>query len=332
MLPEVGIWLGNGLQGGELIFGGRDRARYIGELSYFNVPAGSAYWSTPVQSLTVITHELLTDGSNHSKLKSELIPSRIGTGTGNSVPSIIFDTSSNLIVLPPRVALKVHQTIHNFLFGWYSGYSYLYGAYTVSCSLADDVGPDLWVELGPTVLKATDETSPLTASSKVSTKDKRDKQDKDNHRDKNADRTDKTGKKNGKKAASDFESESGDPNEDADKANAQPDSSSQEAPLPTSNLPPVSSSSTSIPLRPAPPLNGPTTNLSNRFRISGRDLVRERVPVLGALFNICYSGVQASKTDEDDWVFGNIWFMNNYMTLDHLHRQIGIAPAVQPEV
>ncbi|GJJ76082.1 hypothetical protein EMPS_08441 [Entomortierella parvispora] len=345
MRPEVGVWLGSGNQGGELIFGGRDRARYIGELSYFNVPAGSAYWSTPVQSLTVITHELVTDGTNQSKLKSEVIPSRIGTGTGNNVPSIIFDTSSNLILLPPRVALKVHQTVHNFFFGWYSGYSYIYGAYTVSCSLADDGGPDLWVELGPAVERATDKESPETPPNGASTKDKRDKQSTDSYANKKT-------RERGKRAVSKVESEPGDSNKETSKdkdrdgdkeknngkdkdkdAKTQPDSSGQDAPLPASSVPSVPSFSFSFPLRPLrPPPNGPTTNLNNRFRISGRDLVRERVPVLGALFNICYSGVQASKTDEDDWVFGNIWFMNNYMTLDHLHRQIGIAPAVQPEI
>ncbi|KAK3837926.1 MAG: aspartic peptidase domain-containing protein [Linnemannia elongata] len=68
---------------------------------------------------------------------------------------------------------------------------------------------------------------------------------------------------------------------------------------------------------------------TNKFRVRGQDLVRERVPVIGGVFNLCFSGIQASKNDEDDWVFGNIWFMNNYMTLDHRRRLTGIAPAVQ---
>ncbi|KAF9087731.1 hypothetical protein BGX29_000694 [Mortierella sp. GBA35] len=60
---------------------------------------------------------------------------------------IIFDTSSDLILLPPNIAYRTHQYIHNFLFGFYSGYSYLLGVYTVSCSLDTDV----WIDIGPTI-------------------------------------------------------------------------------------------------------------------------------------------------------------------------------------
>lgn len=74
------------------------------------------------------------------------------------MPNVIFDTSSNVILVPPRVAQTVHQKIHNFMFGWYSGYSIFAGAYTVSCSLKTDPAFDIWVELGATATKA--DTSP----------------------------------------------------------------------------------------------------------------------------------------------------------------------------
>ncbi|KAG0041291.1 hypothetical protein BGZ83_002042 [Gryganskiella cystojenkinii] len=322
MRSEVGIWLGNGVQGGELVFGGRDHARYLGELSYFNVPAGSAYWSIPVKSVTVITQEIPTNGSSTvPKVKTEQINSRIGTSTGASLPSVIFDTSSNLILVPPRVALEVHRQIHNFFFGWYSGYSYIYGAYTVSCSLVDDVGggPDLWVELGPAIERATGK---LVADAEISgsAKKKKKNQDKDEDRDNEWDTKNAvdTSTKKEKKDKSEKDKDGDEEMYEDNRRSLLPSAIPFTPPRRFSTRP--------------PPGNGSTTNLNNRFRISGRDLVRERVPVMGTLFNICYSGVQASKTDEDDWVFGNIWFMSNYMTLDHQHRQVGIAPAVQPEL
>ncbi|KAG0239941.1 hypothetical protein BGX31_002318, partial [Mortierella sp. GBA43] len=68
---------------------------------------------------------------------------------------------------------------------------------------------------------------------------------------------------------------------------------------------------------------------TNMFKVSARDIVRERASGIDGLFNTCLSGIQASKNDDDDWILGNIWFMNNYMTLDHRHRRVGIAPAVR---
>ncbi|KAF9580242.1 hypothetical protein BGW38_003189, partial [Lunasporangiospora selenospora] len=244
----IGVWMGTGHQGGELTFGGRDPARFKGELEYFSVPQGSAYWSTPVRSITVITQEVVTNKTEapiHPKKISHQIDSRVGSGTGVSVPSAIFDTSTDIILLPPRVAHKVHQYIHNFFFGLYTGYSYLSNSYTVPCNL-DNV--EIWVELGPSVERSGSTTSNITGASYAT-----------------FERANTTGSGYG----------------------------------------------------------------NNKFLIRGRDLVREHVPVVGGLFGVCFSGIQASKTDEDDWVFGNIWFMNNYMTLNHAHRQIGIAPAVQ---
>ncbi|KAF9432342.1 hypothetical protein BGZ76_010946 [Entomortierella beljakovae] len=40
---------------------------------------------------------------------------------------------------------------------------------------------------------------------------------------------------------------------------------------------------------------------------------------------------RATESNDDDWLFGNPWFVNNYMTLDHKNRQVGIAPSVRPE-
>ncbi|KAF9132581.1 hypothetical protein BGW39_011759 [Mortierella sp. 14UC] len=102
MRSEVGVWLGSGNQGGELTFGGQDRARYTGDLSYNNVPPGSAYWSTPIHSLTVITDKTveLKDKVAGNKRTIDQIDSRIGTGTGISVPNVIFDTLTNIILVP----------------------------------------------------------------------------------------------------------------------------------------------------------------------------------------------------------------------------------------
>ncbi|KAG0309207.1 1,3-beta-glucanosyltransferase [Dissophora globulifera] len=230
MKSEVGIWLGSGKQGGELNFGGNDPARYKGSLSYFDLPDKVVYWAASVLSIAVEDAPPLhppNKGSTASSLKQ--IDAR--TNPGAKQPSVIFDTASNLILLPPRIATKVHQYIHNSFFGLYTGYDIISGSYTVPCNLNKDV----WIELGPTVA-----------------------------------------------------SKSGDPS-----SNSNTDAS--------------------------------------RFKISGRDIVRERAGGISGLFNTCQSGIQASRSNDDDWVLGNIWFMNNYMILDHKHRQVGIAPAARPE-
>ncbi|KAF9285454.1 hypothetical protein BGZ68_003839 [Mortierella alpina] len=267
MLSEVGVWLGVGNQGGELIFGGRDRARYIGEISYFDLPQASSYWSTAVQSIAVVTNSAASNPDSAKEPKQRGKPTvtsinaRVGQGTGTSLPNVIFDTSTNLIVLPPRVARKVHQAIHHSFFGLYTGYNIFTRTYTVPCDLIEKETA-VWIELGPTSLpRSVDEVAKTTS----------DNDDEDNSEPKGS--TDSERKMMRKNASS--------------------------------------------------------TN--NRFRILGRDIVRERVAVIGGLFNTCHSGIQESKSDEDDWVLGNIWFMNNYMTLDHKNRQVGIAPAVQPE-
>ncbi|KAG0281440.1 hypothetical protein BGZ97_009269, partial [Linnemannia gamsii] len=204
-----------------------------------------------------------------NKRTIDRVDSRIGTGTGISVPNVIFDTSTNIIMVPPRVAQRTHQLIHNHFFGWYSVYSYISGLYTVSCDLGLI---DLWFDLGPPVATPTPTPSP-TPETVVNNNN----------------------------------------NNPLDKSTSTPD---QEASSPSSftkgNI----------------TTTGEWTS-TNKFRIRGQDLVRERVPVVGGLLNICFSGIQASKNDEDDWVFGNIWFMNNYMTLDHRRRRVGVAPAVQ---
>ncbi|KAF9959159.1 1,3-beta-glucanosyltransferase [Mortierella alpina] len=263
MLSEVGVWLGVGNQGGELIFGGRDRARYIGEISYFDLPQASSYWSTSVQSIAVVTNPIVSnpdqDKQQEPRRKQTVtsINARDGQGTGTSLPNVIFDTSTNIIVLPPRVARKVHQAIHHSFFGLYTGYNIFTRSYTVPCDLVEKE-TNVWIELGPTSLpRSVDEVAKLINSTTI---------------------------------------------DDPANASADPQMMRKE---------------------------GSSTN--NRFRILGRDIVRERVAVIGGLFNTCHSGIQESKSDEDDWVLGNIWFMNNYMTLDHKNRQIGIAPAVQPE-
>ncbi|GJJ70060.1 nucleoporin GLE1 [Entomortierella parvispora] len=280
MNSEIGIWLGSGNQGGELVFGGKDRKRYTGEMSYFNVQAGSKYWSTFVKSIVVeipgqppspakvptpktTVPEVSTPLTDANSTKAPInlpagpppapstfkqVQSRVGSGTKQDLPNVIFDTSSNLILLPPRVALAAHQYIHNWMFGWYSGYSYITGAYTIAC----DHKADVWIELASPASK-------VGAGSVVNQA------------------------------------------------------------LVHSN-PTVLSNSAEGDVR------------TRRFKIAGSDLVRERVPVIGHIFNLCYSGIQASKNDEDDWVLGNLFFVNNYITLDHLNRQIGIAAAVRPDL
>ncbi|KAG0012975.1 hypothetical protein BGZ81_001287, partial [Podila clonocystis] len=302
MESEVGVWMGSGTQGGELIFGGRDRSRYTGDMSYFNVPEGSVYWSTPVQALNIVIREAEKDqGGRTGKIKARTyeVPSRIGFGTGLSMPNVIFDTSSNVILVPPRVALTVHQKIHNYMLGWYSGYSIFAGAYTVSCSLLNEPSFDIWIDFGPTAAKA----DPTTRRGCV-------------------------------KAA--FVEPDGDSELFGDNSTT---TVTPTAPVtkgtPTEErqtpLQPPSSQTVSSPTPPTPTEDPEPSSTNRRFRIAGKDLVRERVPVLGSIFNICYSGIQSSKTDDDDWVFGNTWFMNNYMTLDHLNRQIGVAASLHQE-
>lgn len=150
-------------------------------------------------------------------------------------PSII-DTSSDLFLLPPTIAFHTHQYLHDFLFGWYSGYNYFAGVYTVPCSLSTD----LYVDLGPTV----------------------------------------------------------------------PDT------VGTSGIPG------------GPPLLPDDEESKGQerrwFKIAAQDIVRGRVPLFG-VFGVCFSGVQASRNDDDDWVFGTNWFLGNYMVFDHLKRRVGIA-------
>ncbi|KAF9116245.1 hypothetical protein BGX27_004096 [Mortierella sp. AM989] len=274
MRSEVGVWLGAGNQGGELIFGGRDRGRYYGDMRYYDVPKGSAYWSTSVESITVVSNKL-KEGSGQRVLLRNQIDAKVAGSV--SSPKVIFDTSTNIILLPPRVARDVHRYIHDYFFGFYSGYSLIYGTYTVPCSLAD-MDTDIWVDLGPSVPRAVDVALNTTARGPL---------------------TQSPTSKPGNKILP------------------------TPVPGPGNKYVAMAADQRTI-------LGTEKSKTQNtRFRISGRDLVRERLPIFGSLQNICFSGIQASKSDEDDWVFGNIWFMNNYMTLDHQHRQIGVAPAVQ---
>ncbi|KAG9064848.1 hypothetical protein KI688_003109 [Linnemannia hyalina] len=274
MRSEVGVWFGSGNQGGELTFGGQDRARYTGSLSYYQVPAGSAYWSTPIHSLTVINDKSIEfkDKIPRNKRSVDQVNSRVGTGTGISVPNVIFDTSTNIILVPPRVAYRTHQLIHDYFWGWYSGYSYISGLYTVSCDMSQI---DLWFDLGPQAANPTPAPEIVVAS------------------------------------------------QDGAASGTTPAAS------PTSEDFPQGSTQSSTSFTKGNITTAGEWTSTNKFRVRGQDLVRERVPVIGGIFNLCFSGIQASKNDEDDWVFGNIWFMNNYMTLDHRRRLIGIAPAVQ---
>ncbi|KAF9410720.1 hypothetical protein BGZ94_001555 [Podila epigama] len=277
MKSEIGIWLGDESQGGELVFGGKDTARFTGDLTYFEVPVGSAYWSVPVHSLSIVPLPPKPKPSTSTPLSSpssnitvivdtnlttatstpttstvtptptaplatasgpeQKVESRTG-GATSEIPNIIFDTSSNIILVPPRVAKRTHQYLHNWLFGWYSGYNLFTGTYSVPCNLNVDIYFDIGVR--PNDNSTSTETNSTTATA---------------------------------------------------------------TPTPT----------------------------TTRFKIAGKDIVRERMPVIGGVFNLCASGIQASKNDEDDWVFGNTWFLNNYMTLNHRKRRIGIAPAIRLE-
>ncbi|KAF9952853.1 hypothetical protein BGZ70_000451 [Mortierella alpina] len=233
MRPEVGIWLGSGNQGGEVVFGGRDPARFSGNISYFDVPTGAAYWSVPVNAVAVEPAPVPASNTSSTPVKKPPPPVKRENARANPKsrqPKVIFDTSTNLILLPPRVALRTHQFLHDFFFGLYSGYDIFAAAYTVPCNLKADV----WIELGS------------TAVSKL-------------------------------------------------------------------------------------PGEGAKNSTVTRFRISAADIVRDRLPLIGSLFNVCFSAIQASKSDDDDWVLGNVWFMNNYMTLDHKNRQVGIAPVIRPQ-
>ncbi|KAF9353000.1 hypothetical protein BGX26_009229 [Mortierella sp. AD094] len=184
MKSEVGIWLGAGKQGGELAFGDHDPARFKGELMYFSLPEKAVYWSLPVMSIgvsqpaplpsagsksadiesqtptTTSSDSSISNASSDSTTSSTTTTTTTSTptatpsmqinamnGPNSKQPNIIFDTSSNLILVPPRIAAGIHRYIHNFLFGYYSGYSIFAGAYTVSCNLNTDV----WVELGPSI-------------------------------------------------------------------------------------------------------------------------------------------------------------------------------------
>ncbi|KAF9335393.1 hypothetical protein BG006_000180 [Podila minutissima] len=284
MKPEIGIWLGSGSQGGEIVFGGKDSSRYHGELTYYDVPAGSVYWSVPVHSLLVVPPPLpppppkpavpskepgkaatTTTTANTSTdpppppapTSARTLPppapplqvnGRIGSGTKLDMPNIIFDTSSNIILLPPRVAAATHRYIHNWFFGLYSGYSFFSASYTIPCNLKTDVYFDIGPRIPNTPASATRHTSSTPSNNNSTTT-------------------------------------TGNP-----------------------SIPP-----------------------QYKFKVAGKDLVRERVPVIGGIFNLCFSGIQASKSDEDDWVIGNIWFLGNYMTLNHRDRKLGIAPTIRPE-
>ncbi|KAG0084687.1 hypothetical protein BGZ93_004744 [Podila epicladia] len=286
MNPEIGIWLGSGNQGGEIVFGGEDNSRYHGQLTYYDVPVGSLYWSVPVHSLLVvpppppppppkpavpskapgktatttaaaITITSVAPPPPPVPTSARTLPppapplqvnGRIGSGTKLDMPNIIFDTSSNIILLPPRVAAATHRYIHNWFFGLYSGYSVFSGSYTIPCNLKTDIYFDIGARIPNTPASATH---------------------------------------------------------------------------PTSSIPSINNSTTTTDKPSIPP--------QYKFKVTGKDLVRERVPVIGGIFNLCYSGIQASKSDEDDWVFGNIWFLGNYMTLNHRDRKMGIAPTVRPE-
>ncbi|KAF9900286.1 hypothetical protein EC991_007659 [Linnemannia zychae] len=263
MGPEIGIWLGSANRGGEISFGEADPLRYTGDLTYIDLPPDAVYWSVPVRSILI---DRKSPPPSTAPTPGPVVPGKEAvpapappeptpapkppppppTISSTRDPkkskrppqqqtAIIFDTSSDLILLPPSIAFKTHKLLHNFLFGWYSGYSYFSGTYTVSCSL----DTDLWVDLGSTLLDG--------GVSGI--------------------------------------------------AGGPPPGPGQEE-------------SRGLPKR--------------WFKIAAKDIVRGRVPVFG-VFNVCFSGIQASNSEDDDWVFGTNWFLGNYMTFDHLKRRVGIA-------
>ncbi|KAF9089266.1 hypothetical protein BGX23_006823 [Mortierella sp. AD031] len=144
MRLEVGVWLGRSNHGGELTFGGQDASCYQGnDLAYYNVPAGSAYWSAPIHSLTVVTEKSIplnpsnndtkqpqsqpqTPHTPQTKRTIDQVDSRMGSGTRISVPNVIFDTSTNIIPVPPGLPRGP----------------------TVLCDLSKT---DIWFDLGPQV-------------------------------------------------------------------------------------------------------------------------------------------------------------------------------------
>ncbi|KAG9062082.1 hypothetical protein KI688_006806 [Linnemannia hyalina] len=262
MKSEIGVWLGSRDSGGELSFGEPDPLRYIGEMTYIDLPPEAVYWSVPVRSILInrkpspspppppAPGQPFTPAPALAQPVKPTPPPPIVSATRDpkkskkpphQQPSIIFDTSSDLILLPPTIAFKTHQYLHNFLFGWYSGYSYISGAYTVPCSL----DTNLWVDLGPVI-------PDVVGSSGI--------------------------------------------------AGGPPPGSGEEE------------------------LKGVEKRW---FKIEAKDIVRGKVPVLGVL-GVCFSGVQASQSEDDDWVFGTNWFMGNYMVFDHLKRRVGIATSQRP--
>ncbi|KAI8595444.1 aspartic peptidase domain-containing protein, partial [Dissophora ornata] len=141
MKSEVGIWLGSGKQGGELIFGGNDPESFKGDLSYFDLPNKSVYWAIPAASISVdeavasAETETGTPGTTTTTPSSSKIKQINRLGQDSKLPNVIFDTSSNLILLPPRVATRLHRYIQNHIFGLYTGYNLFIKAFTVPCNL-----------------------------------------------------------------------------------------------------------------------------------------------------------------------------------------------------
>ncbi|KAF9100482.1 hypothetical protein BGX29_006531 [Mortierella sp. GBA35] len=302
MRLEVGVWLGRSNHGGELTFGGQDASCYQGnDLAYYNVPAGSAYWSAPIHSLTIVTEKSIqlnpsnndtkqpqsqpqTPQTPQTKRTIDQVDSRMGSGTRISVPNVIFDTSTNIIPVPPRVAERTHRLIHDSFFGLYSGLPILTEILLLLLLPPPSPTPSLKLQDHLNNHHQQKPHLPPLSHHYPSTQPP---------------------------------------------APAYPEPQFIEGEFIEGEFRSTSDGDINASFAGAPTSGGKWTS-AKKFKVRGQGLVRERVPVIGGIFNLCFSGIQTSKNDEDDWVFGNISFMNNYMTLDHRRRPIGIAPAVQP--
>ncbi|KAG0224070.1 hypothetical protein BGW42_005335 [Actinomortierella wolfii] len=291
---EFGLWIGRDGEDAEIVIEGMDlnRVAKMGDAWTYEVTPNSPHWATPVRSISF-------DG------RMDEDPVRFESRKTNGGASVIFDTTTDLLLLPPTLAQKLHQSIYNWFFGWYSGYNYLTRSYTVPCNLDDNA--DLLVEFGTHT-----ESSMEVAEHGVS--------------------------------ANPSFSSSTPANQNDQMPWRAPLPPVDPATLVSEAVVPVLATfgggvvvkrdhedeSQAVMLQKAATLksSAPPSPRPALLRISKQDIVREPIPIIGNFLGICYSGIQPNESDNDDWIFGSPWNYNTYMVLDPAGRRMTFFPAV----
>ncbi|TPX35646.1 hypothetical protein SmJEL517_g01967 [Synchytrium microbalum] len=112
--PIFSYWIDNTSNNGQLILGGVDPTKYIGNISTLPVSTTTApaqFWSNLLTSISVGNS---TTKTNTTKAKTTTKSNKLNTPTPISLQqpiTVVFDTGTSFIILPSDIATQIHSQI-----------------------------------------------------------------------------------------------------------------------------------------------------------------------------------------------------------------------------